>query len=110
MPALSAGIREKHNILLDPLHKNLLDVMAKESYDAFVALRKHPLFLSYLEKFSPLTLLSKITISSRPVKTEFRRGLKAGRPQSDQFCDRMEPAETKHSWFLWYRYRLKKPG
>jgi phosphoenolpyruvate carboxylase len=65
---ISAGIREKHNILLDPLHKNLLDVMASDSYNAYVNLRQDPLFMSYLEKFSPLTLLSKITISSRPVK------------------------------------------
>ncbi|WP_316810570.1 phosphoenolpyruvate carboxylase [Pedobacter heparinus] len=73
---MSAGIKETHNILLDPLHKGLLDVMAKESYDAFVDLRKHPLFLSYLEKFSPLTLLSKITISSRPVKRNSGGALK----------------------------------
>ena len=65
---ISAGIREKHNILLDPLHKEVLDTMAKDSYNAYVSLRQDPLFLSYLEKFSPLTLLSKITISSRPVK------------------------------------------
>ena len=65
---ISAGIKEKHNILLDPLHKDVLDVMAKDSFNAFVALRKHPLFLTYLERFSPLSLLSKITISSRPVK------------------------------------------
>ncbi|WP_316840941.1 phosphoenolpyruvate carboxylase [Pedobacter gandavensis] len=73
---ISAGMKEKHNILLDPLHKNLLDEMATESFDAFVALRKHPLFLSYLEKFSPLTLLSKITISSRPVKRNSGGALK----------------------------------
>ena len=73
---ISAGIREKHNILLDPLHKDVLDNMATDSYNAFVALRKHPLFLSYLEKFSPLTLLSKITISSRPVKRNSGEKLK----------------------------------
>lgn len=73
---ISAGIKETHNILLDPLHKELLDVMAKESYEAFVDLRKHPLFLSYLEKFSPLSLLSKITISSRPVKRNSGGALK----------------------------------
>ena len=65
---ISAGIREKHNILLDPIHKEVLDTMARDSYNAYVSLRQNPLFLSYLEKFSPLTLLSKITISSRPVK------------------------------------------
>lgn len=73
---ISAGIREKHNILLDPVHKCLLDEMAEDSFEAFVALRKHPLFLSYLEKFSPLTLLSKITISSRPVKRNSGEALK----------------------------------
>ncbi|TDQ09605.1 phosphoenolpyruvate carboxylase type 1 [Pedobacter metabolipauper] len=73
---ISAGIKEKHNILLDPVHKNILDLMAEESYNSFVALRKHPLFLSYLEKFSPLTLLSKITISSRPVKRNSGEALK----------------------------------
>jgi phosphoenolpyruvate carboxylase len=65
---ISAGIREKHNILLDPMHMDLVDAMARDGYDAYVTLRQNPLFLSYLEKFSPLTLLSKITISSRPVK------------------------------------------
>jgi len=65
---ISAGMKEKHNILLDPVHKDVLDVMAADSFDAFVKLRKHPLFLGYLERFSPLSLLSKITISSRPVK------------------------------------------
>ncbi|WP_214227292.1 phosphoenolpyruvate carboxylase [Pedobacter sp. B4-66] len=73
---ISAGVKERHNILLDPVHKNLLDIMAQESYESFVALRKHPLFLSYLEKFSPLTLLSKITISSRPVKRNAGGALK----------------------------------
>lgn len=73
---ISAGMKEKHNILLDPLHKDLLDTMATESYEAFVALRKHPLFLGYLERFSPLKLLSKITISSRPVKRNAGGALK----------------------------------
>ena len=73
---ISAGIREKHNILLDPVHKNLLNNMAKDSFEAFVSLRQHPLFLKYLERFSPLTLLSKITISSRPVKRNSGESLK----------------------------------
>lgn len=65
---ISSGLREKHNILLDPEHKNVLDQMADDSFESFVALRQHPLFLTYLERYSPLSLLSKITISSRPVK------------------------------------------
>lgn len=73
---ISAGLTEQHNVLLDPLHKDVLDVMAKDSFEAFVSLREHPLFLSYLERFSPLTLLSKITISSRPVKRSSGEKLK----------------------------------
>ncbi|MEQ7798251.1 phosphoenolpyruvate carboxylase [Pedobacter sp. ASV1-7] len=73
---ISAGIKETHNILLDPLHKGLLDTMAEDSYEAYVSLRQHPLFLTYLEKFSPLPLLSKITISSRPVKRNSGGSLK----------------------------------
>ena len=65
---ISAGIREKHNVLLDEVNKTLLDEMANDSYVSFLALRQHPLFMSYLLKFSPLSLLSKINISSRPVK------------------------------------------
>jgi len=42
--------------------------MADESYKAFLALREDPLFIEYLEKLSPLKLLSRINISSRPTK------------------------------------------
>jgi phosphoenolpyruvate carboxylase len=73
---ISAGLKEKHNVLLDPLHKDVLDVMAKDSFESFVNLREHPLFLAYLERFSPLSLLSKITISSRPVKRSSGEKLK----------------------------------
>lgn len=73
---ISAGLKEKHNVLLDPAHKDVLDVMAKDSFEAFVNLREHPLFLGYLERFSPLSLLSKITISSRPVKRSSGEKLK----------------------------------
>ena len=46
----------------------LIDDLAVSSFDSFIALREHPLFLSYLEEHSPLKLLSQINISSRPVK------------------------------------------
>ncbi|WP_443937254.1 phosphoenolpyruvate carboxylase [Pedobacter sp. MW01-1-1] len=65
---LTSGLKEKHNILLDPENKVLLDAMAEDSYKAYVDLREHPLFVSYLEKLSPLKLLSQANISSRPVK------------------------------------------
>lgn len=53
---------------LNAEEKGLIDVMAKESHKAFVALREDTLFLKYLERLSPLKLLSDINISSRPVK------------------------------------------
>ena len=53
---------------LTAAEKALIDVMANESHHAFVALREDPLFLKYLESYSPLKLLSQINISSRPVK------------------------------------------
>ena len=56
------------NDLLDDKHKELISTMADESYKLFLALRQHPLFVEYLEKFSPLKLLSRINISSRPTK------------------------------------------
>lgn len=48
--------------------KQLITSMADVSYDLFMDLRHQPLFMEYLEKFSPLKLLSKINISSRPTK------------------------------------------
>ena len=69
---LNAGIisalHPNRKDLLDNRHKTLISEMADESYSLFMALREHPLFLEYLEKFSPLKLLSKINISSRPTK------------------------------------------
>lgn len=65
---IATGIKEKHNVLLDEANFSILSQMAKDSHEAFIALRKDELFLPYLETRSPLSLLSKITISSRPVK------------------------------------------
>ena len=48
--------------------KQLFAEMATKSYDSFLELRKHPLFLKFLEVQSPLKMLSQINISSRPVK------------------------------------------
>ncbi|NEU10462.1 phosphoenolpyruvate carboxylase [Flavihumibacter sp. R14] len=55
----------------DTMTKNESDLfarMAEVSYDCFISLRKHPLFLKFLEIQSPLRMLSQINISSRPVK------------------------------------------
>ncbi len=73
---ISSGVKEKHNVLLDPANYDTLETMANDSYESFLALRKHPLFLAYLQTLSPLSLLSKITISSRPVKRNAGEELK----------------------------------
>ncbi len=73
---ISSGVKARHNVLLDEENFNILDKMAKDSYEAYLQLRNNPLFLEYLEKLSPLSLLSKITISSRPVKRNSGEKLK----------------------------------
>jgi phosphoenolpyruvate carboxylase len=63
----SALERQNENTMNDQ-EKLLLSNMAQKSYDSFMSLRKHPLFLKFLEVQSPLKMLSEINISSRPVK------------------------------------------
>jgi phosphoenolpyruvate carboxylase len=46
----------------------LLDTLSKESYESYQSFKAHPLFLKYLEEFSPLTYYSKSNIASRPAK------------------------------------------
>jgi phosphoenolpyruvate carboxylase len=53
---------------LNSKSKALISEMAEVSYKSFMNLRQHDLFVEYLEKFSPLKLLSRINISSRPTK------------------------------------------
>lgn len=65
---VTSALHPNHRDLLDENHKALITVMAEESFDKFIALRKHPLFTEYLENLSPLKLLSNINISSRPTK------------------------------------------
>jgi len=69
---INAGIVssfDQNNInTLNNAQTDLIANLAGESYQVFAALTAHPLFLKYLEKHSPLKLLSQINISSRPVK------------------------------------------
>ena len=71
-----SALHPNRNDLLDDRHKELISSMADESYKLFLALRQHPLFVEYLEKFSPLKLLSHINISSRPTKRNSDASLK----------------------------------
>jgi phosphoenolpyruvate carboxylase len=65
---VTSALHPNHRDLLDDNHKALITMMANESFEKFIALRKHPLFTEYLEDLSPLKLLSNINISSRPTK------------------------------------------
>lgn len=65
---ITSALNPNKSDLLDSRHKELISVMAEESFKLFINLRQHPLFVEYLEKFSPLKLLSHINISSRPTK------------------------------------------
>jgi phosphoenolpyruvate carboxylase len=71
-----SALHPNSNDLLDARHKELISLMADESYKLFLELRQHPLFVEYLEKFSPLKLLSHINISSRPTKRNGDAALK----------------------------------
>lgn len=65
---VTSALHPNHFDLLDEKHKSLISNMAESSHKLFMELREHPLFMEYLEKFSPLKLLSQINISSRPTK------------------------------------------
>jgi phosphoenolpyruvate carboxylase len=71
-----SALHPNDNDLLKDEQKRLIAEMADESYQMFMGLRKDPLFVEYLEKFSPLKLLSRINISSRPTKRNANAPLK----------------------------------
>jgi phosphoenolpyruvate carboxylase len=73
---ITSSLNPNENDLLNDKSKALISDMADESYKLFIELRQHPLFVEYLEKFSPLKLLSKINISSRPTKRNVGAQLK----------------------------------
>src|SRR6185312_6664160 len=73
---ITSALHPNRNDLLDTRHKELISLMAEESYGLFMDLSRHPLFVEYLEKFSPLKLLSHINISSRPTKRNTDAALK----------------------------------
>lgn len=65
---IMSEIKVKPGDTLTGKQKKIMQQMADESHNKFLKLRKHPLFLPYLETLSPLNALSSINISSRPVK------------------------------------------
>jgi phosphoenolpyruvate carboxylase len=73
---ITSALHPNKNDLLSDRNKGLISDMASESYQLFMNLRQHPLFVEYLEKFSPLKLLSRFNISSRPAKRNANAKLK----------------------------------
>jgi phosphoenolpyruvate carboxylase len=68
---LSAGIENdvfKNMNTLTDKEKNLLDALAEEGHKAYLDLKKHPKFVPYLEKITPLAFFGDSNIGSRPVK------------------------------------------
>lgn len=69
---LSAGLSNElfaeTRMQLSHHDRHLLDELGKVSYETYQSFKKHPLFLSYLQQFSPLNYYSKSNIASRPAK------------------------------------------
>ena len=56
--------------------RNLLEELGNISYATYQSFKTHPLFLSYLQQFSPLNYYSKSNIASRPSKRGGSGGLR----------------------------------
>ena len=73
---LSAGISNEISanakLQLSDKNRELLEELGHISYVSYQQLKQNPLFLPYLQKFSPLNYYGKSNIASRPTK----RGLK----------------------------------
>jgi phosphoenolpyruvate carboxylase len=69
---LSAGISHElfadSKVQLSNADRIILEALGNISYQAYQQLKEHPLFLPYLQKFSPLNYYSKSNIASRPAK------------------------------------------
>ena len=73
---ITSALERQEVDTMNSSEKLLLAKMAETSYHSFMDLRKHPLFLKFLEVQSPLKMLSQINISSRPVKRNSNAELK----------------------------------
>lgn len=68
---ISSGISNRlndTNLKLSDEDKAVMDDLAQTSYQAYVDFKKHPKFLSYLERMSTLKYYAKTNIGSRPSK------------------------------------------
>jgi len=65
---ISNELFSNKSITLQKEEENLLLQLAKDSYEAYVALKNHPDFLTYLSHISPVKFYSETNIASRPSK------------------------------------------
>jgi phosphoenolpyruvate carboxylase len=69
---LSAGVSNELfadlKLQLSAQNRDLLEQLGNISYQSYQQLKENPLFLPYLQKFSPLNYYSKSNIASRPAK------------------------------------------
>ena len=69
---LSAGVSHElfadTKLQLSQQDRLILEELGNISYQSYQQLKEHPLFLPYLQKFSPLNYYSKSNIASRPAK------------------------------------------
>ncbi len=69
---LSAGVSHElfadTKLQLSQQDRLVLEELGSISYQSYQQLKEHPLFLPYLQKFSPLNYYSKSNIASRPAK------------------------------------------
>ena len=65
---IHSALEKQTESTMSESEKDLFSTMADVSYASFMQLRKDPLFVKFMEVQTPLKMLSKINISSRPVK------------------------------------------
>jgi phosphoenolpyruvate carboxylase len=69
---ISAGISNElfadQRIQISQHDRHLMEELGQKSYATYQQLKQHPLFMRYLQTFSPLNYYSKSNIASRPTK------------------------------------------
>jgi phosphoenolpyruvate carboxylase len=65
---ISNDLFSTKEITLSEDEENLLQLLADESYKAYIELKEHPYFVEYLANASPLRFYAETNIGSRPAK------------------------------------------
>jgi phosphoenolpyruvate carboxylase len=65
---ISNDLFSSKEVTLEADEEELLQSLAEESYAAYMKLKEHPYFLSYLNEVSPLRFYNETNIASRPTK------------------------------------------